>query len=281
MQTVPWESIAEAMPSFEPTEGGYSVAKRGIVTLASGQRLFVKIGTNDATKSWINKEVKVYAWLKKAGYPYIPKVVAVTDGALALEDLSDWNFTNDWTTEKLDGLLKALDELAALPVDPDTSLFQFDELFNGWKELAGDDTSFVSAAKVLAATGTTLTKDDCMSFANQTKDCEKGRELVHDDARADNTAYDPHSGKVKLIDWNWCALGNHKLDQTALLVNVQKNGFEVLPRYKDRIDARSALFLAGFWLYHGVQPIWEGGDPSLRQLQLQNALIAYNWRRHG
>ena len=41
MSDIIWDDVEAAMSTFVPTSGGYSIAKRGIVTLANGLRVFV------------------------------------------------------------------------------------------------------------------------------------------------------------------------------------------------------------------------------------------------
>jgi len=72
------------------TTGGYTPARRWVVTLESGRTAFVKVATDELTASWLRDEHLVYSMLR--GAPFMPEYVGFyDDGAhpvLALEDLS-------------------------------------------------------------------------------------------------------------------------------------------------------------------------------------------------
>ncbi len=267
-----WHEIEAALATLKLAEGGFSVATRGVVTLPSGRRCFVKIGTNDETKKWANHEVQVYRWLERAGYPHKPRLLASTDGGFAIEDLSACDFSGNWTVQKLNLTLTAMDDLARLTPDEHVDM-PVSDVMNGWLQLAED----VGARERLAAKGIRVSAGRATTFARQIRDVQKGADIVHHDIRDDNVAYDQTAGRVYVVDWNWCAHGSRALDTTAFLVSVQQGGLDVRATCPEHIDADAALFLAGFWFYKAVRPIWPGGKPALRDRQLQSARIALRW----
>jgi len=96
-----WETIERYMSTFQPTDGGFTSAHRGIVHLASNERIFVKIGTQENTKQCAKKEIAVYRILEKVGFSHSPKLVAVNHDEIgfALEcDTIDlgWNWQDNW-----------------------------------------------------------------------------------------------------------------------------------------------------------------------------------------
>src|SRR6187431_1879828 len=107
-----WNTIEPQLVSIRPVEGGYSLAQRGLVDLPDGKTVFVKIGTAEDTKRWAQKELTVYEYLKSESYSFIPDVLSENPDrtGFALDALlpeEGWNWSEEWSTERLDATLAA------------------------------------------------------------------------------------------------------------------------------------------------------------------------------
>lgn len=279
---IAWDEIQLALPTIETVMSGTSSALRGIVTLQSGQKVFVKIATNQHTHESIQSEIRTYLWLEQSGYRHAARLVAHSDdhSGLALEDMSDYDWSHDWDQSKLAAALQALDDLQKLP-GADLA-FQPSPYSpypgNPWERLpdsAGGYRTFINADSLQAIDlilHDTKQRRAYVNIAN--KEPWHGTDLVHYDARADNFAYDQAERRGVFVDWNWAGLGSSLFDQTALLVTVQLSGFDVMQECRQRIDRDSLIWLIGFWLERGLGPQDTEGRRRLRPLQVANALQA-------
>src|SRR5262249_14628504 len=139
-----WGDIEKSIATFTKVDGGFSPAHRGIVTLSDGMRAFVKVGVNDLTKQWARKEVEVYRFLQCQNYPFMPQLLAHNhdETSFALEALTPadgWNWSDEWTEERLAKTLEAMDVLAAIqPAGTDKDVFgseMLTETDDGWQPL--------------------------------------------------------------------------------------------------------------------------------------------------
>ena len=283
MSDITWDDVEAAMSTFVPTSGGYSIAKRGIVTLANGLRVFVKLATNQQTTEFINEEIKSYQWLRTKGYKHVPELLLSRPGEIVLPDLSQLDWSENWTEKKLQRILAAMDELSALEITKkDRNILKYVEIGNGWQELKDDPAKkdkLVQKLKAYPKLVEALNKrlDDFMRICNEYYNARDQFVLIHADVRADNFAYDEKNEKVWLADWNWMGLGRKGFDDVGLLVSVARSGFDVDSFCPERIDKMAALCLAGFWLSRCMNKIWEGGDPGLRDFQFESGLQAAKW----
>jgi thiamine kinase-like enzyme len=279
-EMITWQEIEAALPTLKPATDGFSIAKRGVITLKGGQKCFVKIGTDDYTKQHANREIEIYKWLNAAAYAYAPRLLASTDGGFAIEDLSAYDFSTQWSQSKLSAVFAAIAALKKVPHKNTNVRLKRLNISNGWQLLQKDERIFTRLVEKLAEHNIALNPKMLDKFVKKTDSFEKiGNDIIHGDIRGDNLAYDAAQQKVYLVDWNWCALGSTAFEYTPFLVNVQNNGFDVRRHYPEHIDPTCALFMAGFWLYHSLEPIWEGGNPALRDRQFQCGLIALEWSK--
>jgi len=284
---VSWSDIETALPTLIETSGGYTTAQRGIITLPNGQKLFVKIGHDNATKQWANKEIHVYRFLQKMSYPFIPTLAAVNNDetAFALEPLQDsWDWSDHWTPERLSLTLEAMDTLAKItPKNEDRRLFEksfISETADGWRPLSESDTLQQTLYDKLTA----VDRRDLAEKIDFVKNSQMSSSfifertvLVHNDVRADNCAWNSVQQNVKLIDWNWAQLGDQRIDVSAFLVHVYNTGFDIT-NYVNRLDKSALHWLAGFWLNAAAQPLPEGSSEqtALRDYQLASGITAFD-----
>lgn len=277
---IEWAEIEKALSTLMPVQGGFSNAQRGIVTLEDGRTVFVKLGVDERTKRWARNEIKAYHWLEEADYQHAPKLLAESEVGFALPDLSAWDWEHVWHKEKVDTALLALDRLAGLPST--TGHFEqsgFEADGNPWRNLPADAATYQSIVDSDTwQEVSTLLADKALRQEYATAaatDPWRGTELVHYDARADNFAYDHGSKHGCFVDWNWMSLGSTAFDRTAMLVNVQLSGFDILPDYQEQVDRSSLIWLMGFWLERALGPQDTEGLKRLRPRQVANALEAH------
>jgi len=277
---VGWNDIERAMPSFRRVNGGLSDAKRGIVKLPNGASYFVKIGMDERTRRWAQDEIRAYHWLNSSGYGYAPHIVAESEDGFALPDLSSWDWEHRWHADKLDAALRALDSLAKLSTNSGTiSQSGYRDVGNPWRLLPESSevyAEFIDSESLGSIEALLAVKERYASHLEAgNSEPWRGYDLVHYDARADNFAYDHESNHGCFVDWNWLSLGSTAFDRTALLVNVELSGFDVLKKYGHHIDIDSLVWQAGFWLWRATGPRDTPDRKLLRPKQVANALQAY------
>ena len=265
---------------------GFSMARRGLINLPSGEQIFVKIGTEDNSKQWAKKEVAVYRYLAANSYTSIPELISTNadESSFALEALTredGWDWSDAWTTERLQATVTAMDELSELrPQKEDwMSMGQIalDESRDGWRALSQSPAlQRVLLDRLQAAgepdIGDNLDFDDEVSRSSQF--VFRNDTLVHYDVRADNCAWNQSQNQVKFVDWNWTQYGDARIDTAAMLTHVQKAGLDISQSQAERLDASALQWMAGFWLKAAATPIWQGGPAHLRDFQLQSGITA-------
>ena len=286
-----WGDIEKSIETLMTVDGGFSSTHRGIVTLSDGTRAFVKVGVNDLTKQWARKEIEVYRFLQRHTYPFIPQLVAHNhdETSFALEALTPedgWNWSDEWTEERLAKTLEAMDVLAAILPEGTGKDFTGGEMLNetddGWQPLHDSQELQHTLLNKLRSVG-------CSDIANALDfAAEAARSaifvfrkdtFVHFDVRADNAPWLALRQAVRLVDWNWTQLGDRRIDLAALLVHVHKAGLDVTRAAGDRLNADALHWMAGFWMKAAATPIWPGGPAHLRDVQLQSAITA--WKLAG
>ena len=289
--SITWHEIEASLDNLTPTEGGFSQAHRGLVTLPDGRQIFVKIGTDDNTKQWARKEIAVYEYLKQQSFGAVPELLASSpdNTAFALEALTPengWDWSEAWTPERLAATLEAMDELAVLKPQSedwlDMGQLALDESRDGWAALKKSDELRHALLNKLVSAGHKETAD-ALDFAAEADRSARfvfrTDVLVHFDVRADNCAWNPHTKQVKLVDWNWTQYGDARVDFAAMLTHVQKSGLDISASQASRLDADALQWLAGFWFNGAATPIWPGGPEHLRDFQLQAGITALKLAR--
>lgn len=285
---VPWSQIEDSLPTFTSTVGGFSGARRGIVTTPDNKKLFVKIGTDEQTKGWAKKEIESYAFLEEKGFSYIPRLLSTNadNTGFAVDALlpeEGWDWTDTWSRERLDATLRAMDTLALMK--PDSKYAELlkpviSDADNGWPKLLASAEQQAFLATKLATSPDRKVLEELQAQTEKASSYVIHHDtLVHDDVRADNCPWNKQTGEVKLVDWNWLELGDRRLDLAAFLVHVHQSGFDVLPNYADRLDSAALQWMAGLWLEAASKPIWPGGPEKLRDMQLRSGLTALRLSR--
>jgi hypothetical protein len=258
---------------YKPRPGGYSTADRFAVTLADGRSVFVKSADALNLAGWLRREHEVYAALSGS---FIPALEGWDDDGvrpvLAIEDLSDADWTPQWDAGRVAAVLAALEELAEAVPPPDTPPVResFAELFDRWRVVESDPAPFLfvglrdrhwlerSLPVILAAADAAPVSGDG---------------VCHLDVRSDNLCF--RDGRAVLVDWNWTSLANPAIDVAAWLPSLRVEGgpppWEVLPDAGDL-----AAWIAGVWAAVVGLPPPETA-PYVRDLQRRQLAVALDW----
>lgn len=106
-------------------------------------------------------------------------------------------------------------------------------------------------------------------FAKQTEDC-----FNHSDVRSDNLAFNPQTGELKLVDWNWASYVPQGSGATEFLVDMARHGHDVTP-WLGELNVEMLASFVGFFLIRSLKPPLKPGD-NLRQMQALSATVAYD-----
>ena len=106
-------------------------------------------------------------------------------------------------------------------------------------------------------------------FAKQTEDC-----FNHSDVRSDNLAFNPQTGELKLVDWNWASYAPQGSGATEFLVDMARHGHDVTP-WLSELNVEMLASFVGFFLIRSLKPPLKPGD-NLRPMQALSATVAYD-----
>lgn len=106
-------------------------------------------------------------------------------------------------------------------------------------------------------------------FAKQPEDC-----FNHSDVRSDNLAFQPQTGELKLVDWNWASYAPRGSGATEFLIDMVRHGQDVTP-WLDELNAEMLAAFVGFYLIRSLKPPLQPGD-NLRQMRALSAATAYD-----
>lgn len=258
---------------YEPRGGGYSTADRFAVTLADGRRAFVKSSDAENMAAWLRREHEVYVHLEGS---FIPQLLGWDDDGvrpvLAIEDLSDADWTPRWDDARVAAVRDALRVLASCAPPPSTGTVreQFDDLYERWRVVESDPEPFLSLG---LRDRSWLDRALPQLIAAVDADPAAGGELCHFDVRSDNLCF--RDGRAVLVDWNWLSIGKSTVDVAAWLPSLRVEGgpqpWEVLP------DAGAeAAFVAGVWAAVAGLPA-PPTAPHVRGLQRRQLAVALDW----
>jgi hypothetical protein len=258
---------------YETRPGGYSTADRFSVTLADGRRIFVKSSAASNMAGWLRREHEVYAALSGS---FIPALLGWDDDGerplLAIEDLSDAEWTPRWDSARVGAVVAALEELGACKPPPNTQSVRetHADLYDRWRIVESDPEPFLSLglrdrAWLERALPTILAAAEGAPV--------EGDRVCHLDVRSDNLCF--RDGRAILVDWNWTSLANPALDVVAWLPSVCVEGgpppWDVLPE-----AGPLAAFVAGVWAAVAGLPPPETA-PTVREVQRRQLAVALDW----
>ncbi|TAL14641.1 aminoglycoside phosphotransferase family protein [Patescibacteria group bacterium] len=273
-----WQrDIEPFLDTMQPVEGGYSLAERGVVTIGSGLKVFVKIAEGEMTKKWLRKEIIAYQKLNSAGYPYIPTLLAYNEShsAMAIEYLNGASFENIWDTDKLDAILntqKVLRDYKQVFIDDPNftleSVIGLDSKWGSIMKVGAIEKINTKFAKL--GVDASFTREQIRSYEAMLEGWKIADDtLVHQDIRADNFGYDPITRQGKLVDWNWLCLGDVSLDRTPLFVNMYISGFDPYVHHPETYDAKMLAYLVSFWLDRVLNADEDENELAFKRMKAQ------------
>ena len=258
---------------YEPRPGGYSTADRFAVTLRDGRRVFVKSAEAENMADWLRREHEVYASLTGS---FIPTLEGWDDDGvrpvLAIEDLSDADWTPRWDAARVEAVLAAIHELGASAPPPNTGPARetFPDLWGRWRKVESDPAPFLSIGLRDRAW---LERALPAILAAAESAPVDGDRVCHLDVRSDNLCF--HDGRAVLVDWNWTSFANPALDIAAWLPSLRVEGGP--PPWEVLGDAGAlAAFVAGVWAAVAGLPPPETA-PFVREMQRRQLAVALDW----
>lgn len=94
----------------------------------------------------------------------------------------------------------------------------------------------------------------------------------HCDVRSDNIAYNPSTGQVKFIDWNWASFASAKFGSTEFLVDMARRGVDITTWIKE-LNPEMLAAVVGYYAKRCLQnPL--SPENTLRDMQAQSAAVA-------
>lgn len=208
--------------------------------------------------------------------------VELPDGTgFALEALTPqdgWDWSNRWSAARLECVLAATDDLAAIdpgsfrpPLTEPTLTARAD----GWPRLDPRAPRTLALYPKLEALGARDLIAALEARAGRRSSFSPRFDtLIHLDVRADNCAWRADTRDVGLVDWTWLQVGDRRLDHAALLTSVRHSGFDVTRGPLDRLDVEALTWMAGYWFAASTKPVWPGGPSGLRRHQFSMAITA-------
>jgi hypothetical protein len=263
-------------------EHGYTPALRWIVTFDDGSSCFVKAGDDiirpgaaHTTAEGLRREYAVYSQLKAS---FMPSLLAWDDGAgatlLVLEDLSDAFWPPPWSEGRVRTVLKTLDDVHATRLSSARFVrenVQEDVEPAGWMQIAADPGPFLSLG-LASANWLDRALPELLAACERGAGTE-GDDLCHWDVRSDNLCL--RGDQAILIDWNWAAVGNGRLDTAFWLPSLQVEGGPlpeaILPDSPDL-----AAIVSGFFAARAGLPVLPA-LPRVRASQLDQLRSALPW----
>ena len=106
-------------------------------------------------------------------------------------------------------------------------------------------------------------------FAKQPENC-----FDHSDVSSDNLAFQPQTGELKLVDWNWASYAPRGSGATEFLIDMARHDHDVTP-WLSEVNAEMLAAFVGFYLIRSLKPPLQPGD-TLRQMQALSAATAYD-----
>lgn len=258
--------------AFKGVSGGYTNARRSLVEFADGSRYFVKASVDPLTAGWLRSEHQIYRHVRA---PFMPKLVGWDDdGAdtvLVLEDLSGALWSRTWDDERIARVISTLDAVhRTTPPSAIPSLESMRADLSGWKAVAQDPGPFLS----LGVCSPSWLEDRLpLLVAAEENAVLSGTDLLHLDVRSDNLCF--AGDTVKLIDWNWAAVGNGLVDLVFWLPSLRLEGG---PPPESLLPGQPELvaMAAGYWAARAGLAEPHSGS-QVRQIQTKLLSVALPW----
>ncbi len=261
--------------AWVPVTRGYTNAHRYLVTLADGRTAFVKAAAGRLTERMLRAEYAVYTRLQA---PILPRLLGWDESGefsvLILEDLRDAFWPPPWTKERVDAVLAALRELAAIAPPaglPSLAQHRVEIADGGWREVAEEPAPFLALGLCTAAW---LSTSLPLLLAASAEADFGGNQLVHMDVRSDNICI--RDGRAILIDWNNACVGNPRFDLAGWLPSLHAEGGPPPENLLPLGGAEFAAVISGYFASRaGLPP--PSTAPAVRAVQRAQLEVALPW----
>lgn len=258
--------------SMRAVTGGYTLAKRYIVSFDDRSSAFAKIATNEDTANWLRAEHNFYS---QSEHDFHPKMLGWKDEKnetfLLLEDLSHAEWSYKWTENRIKSVLEGLKQISS--VQPPKNLPSIRKLHSDlfcWELIVNNPSIFVESG--LAEKDALRKKLPALKELADSANIE-GASLVHMDIRSDNTCF--VGNKAVFIDWNHACIGNPKIDTLFWLPSLHLEGGPAPWDFKINEPELLAQIL-GYFVYNSSLEVPHQGS-DLRNFQRKQLEVVYEW----
>ncbi len=244
-QTVPeivpeWEKLTAnnhvlLMPSYRVDDGWlWSLPLK-----ADDQSLYIQ-AVVDATKKLetVNFDQNAIDNLNLS--PYFRDKLALDDGLVLI-------LKNEDIRNQLQDKYTAMEQ--------DDSLISLRHAIRKMRDLLKDEAALDDLSKKAA------------SLINQPNNC-----FGHCDVRSDNITFNPLTGQVKFVDWNWASFATSGFGATEFLIDIARRGVNVEP-WLDSLNIEMLAATVGFYAKRCLEDPLAPGN-TLRDMQAQSAAVA-------
>jgi ribosomal protein S18 acetylase RimI-like enzyme len=279
---IAWSTIESSLANTVGIKDGFSSAFKGIVNIPNKEPVFVKLGTDAASKEYTRKEIGFYELLAAHNYSSAPALLAYNPErtGFSLEALlpeDGWDWSDEWTEIRLEKALEAMDELTKIPVDEADKQFlnsvrTISENDGGWRVIAESTELQHQLQQSLAELGYEdfLDSLDIPAFAAEEAAFRfNNNSLVHYDVRSYNCA--EKDGQVRLVDFDWVAMGDSRIATAMTLGDAHASGLDIRKQHSDKLNPASLAWAAGYWLKGSLKT---GIDPANRNFKLKRGVAA-------
>jgi hypothetical protein len=257
--------------SARPVAGGYTAARRFVVSLEDGRSAFLKAATDGETAAWLAAEAVAYRGVRADFLPALLAWDPTSLPFLLLEDLSHARWPPPWGEGDPRRVVSTLERVHATPPPAGlpTVASQADEI-RGWPRVEADPRPFLSLGLVTSAWLARALPALARAEADLRLD---GDDLLHMDVRSDNLCF--AGDRTVLVDWSWACVGNGDVEVGYFLPSLHLEGGpapeEVLPRRPDL----AACVTSWFARHAGLPPPAPGS--RVREVQRAQLLASLPW----
>ncbi|EWM11166.1 phosphotransferase [Kutzneria sp. 744] len=251
---------------------GYTPARRMIVELADGSKVFAKQGMNEYTAGELRREHENYLRLHGS---FMPRLRGWDDDGglepiLVLEDLSGAHWPPPWRLDQVHKVLDTITAIAEQPVPDDMPALMVEWVGGGWNAVAKDPEPFLSLG-LCTARWLDRALPPLTAAAESAR--LKGDSVLHLDVRSDNLCFS--GDRTVLVDWNHACLANPEIDRAFFLPSMHAEGGPA-PEEVATIDPAMVAVVAGFFACRaGLPPVPDA--PGVRPIQRTQLEVALPW----
>ncbi len=250
--------------------GGHSPAKRWILHLEGGERVFAKLATDRETDQELRREYSLHARIPS---PHLARLLGFdprpAGSLLLLEDLSAGRWDLNWTRDRVAAVEQAMVSLRDRAREAGLRLPRLVGP-QSWKR--------IEAAPGIALHSRAVSPAWLRACLPALESVETGLDLsgdilIHSDLNEGNVFFEA-TGKAWILDWSRACLGHPRYDAMRLGLSAAVGGMPAEEAMAD--DPPAVAMMAGSLLVACGQPAppgWQG----LRQQQWRQLRVALSW----